>query len=136
MSRSLTRLTVTVAAVLITTATAAVITAIHGPVEAVRPGATSPEEIPLVAVAIATAQAVLVGWASLAGLERWAPRAARFWPALAAVLTALSLTPLIGQPVALGSVLALASLHLVAALVAIPGLTRTGRARVPEVAAR
>ncbi|MGC4814359.1 DUF6069 family protein [Micromonospora sp. DT228] len=61
--------------------------------------------------------AALLGWAALALLERFAPRVARpVWISLAAVVTAVSLVPLLGVEATGGAKLILGATHLAVAI--------------------
>jgi hypothetical protein len=80
-------------------------------------------------VALVTATAGLAGWALLALLERLTPRRARTaWTVVAAVALLLSLTGPLAATTA-GARTALVGMHLAAAAVLVPVLTRSAAAR-------
>jgi hypothetical protein len=95
----------------------------------VRMGPDQPaQQVGPVAVALMTATVGLAGWALLALLERLTPRRARTaWTVVAAVALLLSLTgPLAATA---GARTALVGMHLAAAAVLVPVLTRSAAAR-------
>ncbi|WP_433549652.1 DUF6069 family protein [Micromonospora zamorensis] len=72
--------------------------------------------------------AALLGWAALALLERFAPRAARpVWISLAVAVTLLSLVPLIGVEATGGAKLSLGATHVAVAVALIALLPRPRR---------
>jgi Family of unknown function (DUF6069) len=96
----------------------------------VRMGPDQPvQQVGPVAVVLASAAAGLAGWALLALLERLTPRRARTaWTVVAAVALLLSLTgPLAATTAGAGT--ALAGMHLAAAAVLVPVLSRSAAAR-------
>ncbi|MET8351505.1 MULTISPECIES: DUF6069 family protein [unclassified Micromonospora] len=72
--------------------------------------------------------AALLGWATLALLERFFPRTARLiWISLAVLVTLLSFGPLLGTEATAGAKLALGAMHVAVAVVLIalfPGRRR------------
>ncbi|MFF0155043.1 DUF6069 family protein [Micromonospora sp. NPDC005203] len=79
------------------------------------------------AIVIVALGAALLGWATLALLERFAPRVARpVWISLAVVVTAVSLVPLLGVEATGGAKLTLGAAHLA---VAVPLIALLPRAR-------
>ncbi|WP_330467247.1 DUF6069 family protein [Micromonospora zamorensis] len=70
----------------------------------------------------------LLGWAALALLERFAPRAARpVWISLAVAVTLLSLVPLVGVEATGGAKLILGATHVAVAVALIALLPRPRR---------
>jgi hypothetical protein len=67
----------------------------------------------------------LLGWGSLALMERRLPRASAWWTALAAAVALLSLVPVFIEDATGGTKAALALIHLAVAAVLIPLLRRT-----------
>ncbi|MBQ0906128.1 DUF6069 family protein [Micromonospora sp. U21] len=64
--------------------------------------------------------AALLGWATLALLERFVPRTARLiWISLAIVVTLLSFGPLLGTEATAGAKLALGAMHVAVAVALI-----------------
>ena len=88
---------------------------------------TGGETIPLAGIAVVTGVFSVVGVVIALGLRRWSgPPARRFvWSAMA--LTAISLVPPLLSGAATGTVVALIGLHLVAAAVMVPVLTKSLR---------
>ncbi|MEO3887767.1 DUF6069 family protein [Nonomuraea sp. B5E05] len=76
------------------------------------------------AVVVASLLAGLAGWALLAVLERFVPRAGRLWTIVALVVLALSLLGPLGSAAGTASALALVLLHLIVGAVLVPGLAR------------
>lgn len=77
-------------------------------------------------VALVSATAALVGWASLALFERFLTYAARWWVTIASLVAmASSVGPLTAPGLPTSSRVVLALLHLVVATVLIPLLYRT-----------
>ena len=76
----------------------------------------------VVAVSILTG---LAGWALLAALEHFTPRARAVWAATALAVLALSLAGPLGSGVTMAAKVALTGMHLAAAAVLIPALTGT-----------
>ncbi|UWE08585.1 DUF6069 family protein [Actinacidiphila bryophytorum] len=67
----------------------------------------------------------LLGWASLALLERFTRRAPAWWTTLAAAVAALSLIPVLAEDATGGTKAALILIHLTVAAALIPLLRRT-----------
>ena len=81
-------------------------------------------------VLVASLAGSLLGWASLATLERLSARAARLWAAGAVVALLVSLGgPLGGTGIGAGNRAVLAAMHVVVAVIAIAGLYRTSPRR-------
>lgn len=71
------------------------------------------------------AQAALLGWAALALLERFAPSRARLiWTVLALLVLLVSFAPFVTARGAPGTLISLATMHLVVAAVLVPLLPR------------
>ncbi|RHA44469.1 hypothetical protein D1825_01085 [Cellulomonas rhizosphaerae] len=87
------------------------------------------ETIPLPGFAVVTGLFSLVGVAIAVALLRWSARPAEWFVRTTLVLTALSLIPPVISGAAGGTIAALIALHLIAASVMIPTLTRSLRAR-------
>ncbi|NYH41052.1 cytosine/uracil/thiamine/allantoin permease [Micromonospora jinlongensis] len=80
------------------------------------------------AIFVVALGAALLGWASLALLERFAPRVARpVWISLAVAVTLLSLVPLIGVEATGGAKLTLGATHVAVAVALIALLPRPRR---------
>ncbi|MGC5310716.1 DUF6069 family protein [Micromonospora zamorensis] len=80
------------------------------------------------AIFVVALGAALLGWAALALLERFAPRAARpVWISLAVAVTLLSLVPLIGVEATGGAKLTLGATHVAVAVALIALLPRPRR---------
>jgi hypothetical protein len=75
----------------------------------------------------ASLAAGLAAWASLALLERLTARPRRNWTVLAVAVLVLSLTGPLGSGIGMGTTVALACMHLVAAAVLVPGLALSRR---------
>jgi peptidoglycan/LPS O-acetylase OafA/YrhL len=92
--------------------------------QAVQDGATQ-----TIGVAVAAAAAVpsLLGWALLAGLERFSRRPKTIWTIVAVLVTVLSLAGPFSGAATTGSAVSLALMHLVVGAVAILGFRRTTR---------
>lgn len=89
-------------------------------------GGSAGMDIGLVAVVISVALAGLAAWGSLAVLERWVARARLAWTILAVAVFMFSLGgPFGGEGVDAAGRWMLATLHVVAASILIPGLART-----------
>lgn len=82
------------------------------------------ETIPLSGIAFVTGLFSLVGVAIAAALLRWSAHPARRFAWTAVALTAISLVPPFVAGASTGTALTLAGLHLVAAVVMVPTLTR------------
>ncbi|MEU4553669.1 DUF6069 family protein [Micromonospora violae] len=80
------------------------------------------------AIAMIALGAALLGWATLALLERFAPRVARpVWISLAVVVTALSFVPVFSVEATGGAKLALGATHVAVAVALIALLPRPRR---------
>ncbi|MET7819462.1 DUF6069 family protein [Micromonospora zamorensis] len=80
------------------------------------------------AIFVVALGAALLGWAALALLERFAPRAARpAWISLAVAVTLLSLVPLVGVEATGGAKLTLGATHVAVAVALIALLPRPRR---------
>ena len=79
-------------------------------------------------VAIATAIFGLLGWGSLALLERTTRRARGIWTALALTVTVASLVPIFLEHATAGTRVTLVLVHLAVAAVLVPLLRRGSRA--------
>ncbi|MBQ1039107.1 DUF6069 family protein [Micromonospora sp. C81] len=80
------------------------------------------------AIFVVALGAALLGWAALALLERFAPRAARpVWISLAVAVTLLSLVPLVGVEATGGAKLILGATHVAVAVALIALLPRPRR---------
>lgn len=112
-----------VGAAVLTVVLAAVASALDVPMEVVLAGQTEPEQVPLVAFAIASLLAVGGATVLALALDRWVRRAALVFTVTAVVATVLSFVPVLGAEGASDAtkvVLGLA--HVVVAAVAIPVL--------------
>ena len=78
-------------------------------------------------VVAASAVASLAGWALLAVLERFTPRAMTIWTVVAVLVTVLSLAGPLGNAATLAAGAPLAVMHLVVGAVVIVGFRRTAR---------
>jgi hypothetical protein len=116
-----TGLLATLAAMVLTTAAAALAGAAGADFEIPDGG----ETIPLPGFAVVTGFFSLVGVAVAAALLRWSPRPAIRFRWTAVTLTVLSFVPSVLSGANATTVLALIALHLVAAAVMIPALTRS-----------
>jgi hypothetical protein len=110
-----------VAAMAVTTLAAALAEAVGVDFEVPSEG----ETIPLAGIAVVTGVFSVVGVVIAAGLRHWSAHPARRFLGTALVLTAISLVPPLLSGAATGTVVALIGLHLVAAAVMIPVLTKT-----------
>jgi len=72
----------------------------------------------------------LLGWLTLALLERFTRRALAVWTALALAVLVLSFTPILTAGASLATKLVLAAMHLAVAAVLIPLLPRRGADRL------
>jgi hypothetical protein len=122
---AVTGLIATVAAIVATTLAAALARAVGVDFEVPDGG----ETIPLSGIAVVTGFFSVVGVVLAVGLLRWSPHpAGRFvWTAVS--LTAVSLVPPLISGASTATICALVGLHLVAATVMIPTLTRSLRSR-------
>lgn len=87
------------------------------------------ETIPLSGIAFVTGVFSIVGVLIAAALLRWSANPAKRWLQVAVTLTAISLVPPLVTGADAGTVVALVALHLVAAGVMIPAVSRTLRAQ-------
>jgi len=94
------------------------------------PGSSDRSELELGPVLITAALAALAGWALLALLERFTPRARALWTVIAVAVAVLTLPYLPGFTVTERVVIA--TMHLALAGVLIPGLRLTGPRPVPQ----
>ncbi|MGR6913801.1 DUF6069 family protein [[Actinomadura] parvosata] len=85
---------------------------------------TEPQAVGPVAVVVASLLAGLAGWALLAVLERFTPRAARIWTIVALIVLALSLLGPLGSAAGLAATLVLTAMHLAVGAVLVNGLPR------------
>ena len=76
---------------------------------------------------IFTAVFGLLGWGSLALLERFTRRARAIWTALAVAVALLSIVPIFLEQATSGTRIALTVLHLAVAVVLVPAFRRTTR---------
>lgn len=90
----------------------------------VRLGSATAQHIGPATVAIMTILAGLAAWGLLTVLERFTPRARTLWTTIALITLALSLSGPLSGGVSTPTKVALASMHLAAAAVLIPMLTR------------
>jgi hypothetical protein len=79
------------------------------------------------AVAVAGLVSGLAAWGLLATLERFARRPRRLWNTIAIAVLVLSLTGPLSSGAGTGSKVVLVGLHLITAMILIPGLGRTAR---------
>lgn len=86
------------------------------------PGATEP--IPVAGFGVMTGVFSVVGIVIAVALLRWSARPAERWVQVAVALTALSLVPPFLTGAVAATVVTLVALHLVAAVVMIPALSR------------
>ena len=93
------------------------------------------ERIPLSGIAVVTGFFSAVGVVLAATLLRWSARPAECFVRTAVTLTAISLVPPLVSAASAATIAALIGLHLVAATVMIPLLTRSLRARAQASAA-
>ena len=87
------------------------------------------ELIPLSGIAVITGLFSVVGVVMAAGLLRWSTRPAELFVWTAVTLTAISFVPPLLSGATAATITALMGLHLVAATVMIPTLSRSLRAR-------
>ena len=78
-------------------------------------------------VVAAAAIGVLLGWALLAGLERFTRRATTLWTVAAALVTVLSLFGPLSQATNTTTAISLGLMHLVVGAITILGFRRTTR---------
>ena len=92
----------------------------------VRTGAGSAaQHVGPTAVVVATVLAGLAGWALLALLQRFTSRARAIWITTALVVLVLSMAGPLGAGTTVTAAAILASMHLTAAAILIPGLARS-----------
>jgi hypothetical protein len=116
-------LTATLAAVVLTTLAATLAEA--GGIDFVVP--EGGESIPLSGIAVVTGFFSVGGVVIAAALLRWSSRPDKLFVRTASALTALSLVPPLVSGAAAATIVALIGLHLVAASVMIPALSRSLR---------
>jgi len=121
------------AAVAATAATAAaswaVVTQVAGVHLGVQFPGSSPTTVALGPTIGAAATSTLLGWATLALLEKRASRPRRTWVAVAVAALVVSLSLPVAFATTASAALGLAALHVAVAAVAITGLARTATAR-------
>ena len=124
---AVTGLLATFAAVVVTTLAAALDLALGADLRV----SGSDESIPLSGIAVVTGFFAVVGVLLAAALQRWSARPAQRFLLIALALTAISLVPPLLAAADAATTVALVGLHLVAAAVMIPALTRSlaGRGR-------
>ena len=89
-------------------------------------GSRASEEVTAAHVLIASGFTALLGWGSLALLERVATRARRIWAVVATLALILSLTgPLSGSGISAGNRTSLLLMHLAVGVILISGMLRT-----------
>ncbi|MDQ3326716.1 MAG: DUF6069 family protein [Actinomycetota bacterium] len=96
-------------------------------------GDRPPLEVSLPMVVFVSALASLLGWGLLALLERRSPRGTKIWVWIAVAVVAISLLPLLAPGIAAGTRVVLALLHLIVAVVLIPGMNHTSPAAAARV---
>lgn len=102
-------------------ALAAIASALDVPMEVVLAGQTEPQQVPLVAFAIASLLAVGAATLLALALDRWVARAALVFTVVAVVATLLSFVPVLGAEGASDATkVVLGLVHVVVAAVAIP----------------
>ena len=85
------------------------------------------EMIPLLGFAQMTLIGAVIGGLLLAGLNRWSGSARRRFVQTTVALTALSCVPSVAMPDDAGSAITLVALHVLAAAIIVPVLTRHAR---------
>ena len=113
-------------AVLATAAATLTVWAVAGPVAGVDlrvHAGSGTQQVGAATVAAVSILTGLAGWALLAALEHFTPRARAVWAATALAVLALSLAGPLGSGVTTAAKVALAGMHLAAAAVLIPALT-------------
>ncbi|TDD87191.1 hypothetical protein E1293_08375 [Actinomadura darangshiensis] len=111
-------------------AAALVLWVLTGPVAGLDPSAETggkTAEVGAGAVIAGSLIAGLAAWGLLALLERMVARPGRVWTVIAAVALALSMTGPLGSAADGTSMAILAGMHLIVAVILIPGLARTAR---------
>ncbi len=91
-------------------------------------GGREPLTVTLPMVLFVTALAALLGWGTLAVLERANRRGTQIWVGLAAAVLLVSLAPLAAPDLAPGTRVVLGLLHLAVGVILIPGLQHTSAA--------
>ena len=95
-----------------------------GGVEFTTTDATGEHPFPATGIVLVSVVFGLLGWATLAGLERWTRRPALIWSVLATVVVLLSMVPIALIDASAGTKAALAVIHVVVALALLPMLRR------------
>ena len=89
-------------------------------------GSRASEEVTATHMLVASGLAALLGWGTLAFLERVAGRARRIWAAVATLVLVLSLAgPLSGSGISAGNRTSLVVMHLAVGAILILGMLRT-----------
>lgn len=91
-------------------------------------GGRSPLTVTLPMVVFVSALAALLGWGTLAVLERATRRGTRIWVGLAVAVLLVSFAPLAAPGLATGTRIVLGLLHLVVGATLIPGMNHTSAA--------
>lgn len=91
-----------------------------------------PMEIGVALIGGFSLAASLAGWATLAALERWTPRASSSWTVLATAVFVLSLIPIPLADAAGDVKVLLTAIHVAVAVVLIVGLRRSAHSRVDQ----
>jgi hypothetical protein len=91
-------------------------------------GGREPLTVTLPMVLFVSALAALLGWGTLAVLERAARRGTQIWVGLAAAVLLVSLVPLAAPDLTPGTRVVLGLLHLAVGVILIPGLQHTSAA--------
>ena len=91
-------------------------------------GGREPLTVTLPMVLFVSALAALLGWGTLAVLERTTRRGTQIWVGLAAAVLLVSLAPLAAPDLAPGTRVVLGLLHLAVGVILIPGLQHTSAA--------
>jgi Family of unknown function (DUF6069) len=94
---------------------------------------TNPADLPIGALVIFSVIPLFAGAAVLWALSKFTKRPLRVWTIIAVIVVVLSFVALLGLPVAIGSKIALAVMHVVAGLGAIVG-QRWASSRAPRQA--
>ena len=95
-----------------------------GGVEFTTTDATGEHPFPLSGIVLISVVFGLLGWATLAGLERWTRRPVLIWSVLATAVVLLSMVPIALIDASAGTKAALAVIHVVVALALLPMLRR------------
>jgi len=101
------------------------------PFELTDPGKTQPVHLTVVTIAVVAGFFALVGWATLALLERYSGRASRIWSMLAGTVLLLSYVPIGVEHATPATKIMLALIHATVAATLVPMLRRT---QPPELA--